>query len=347
MSESQSARSGVEPNRRIADLFDEMADLLEARHANDFRIRAYRRGADVLRDLLTSVVAILADSRRSGLEEIPGIGKSLAFAIERYVETGCIPMLKQLRDADTPKHRFESVPDVGPKLAARNQGQLHIENLGELQAAAIDGRLARVPGIGPGRAQAVRDSIAGRGVRRVVPQRTLRDADHHDEPPVAELLSVDAEYRERAAEDSLPRIVPTQFNPTGEAWLPVLHTHREARHFTAMYSNTAHAHELEMTHDWVIIRRTDHSHHQQWTVITSQLGALKGRRIVRGRENECRAFYHEHPWRVDSTERFLAPDEPRQLLLFDSQPACADWSSTNRQVQVDDERNPFLEKEVS
>lgn len=317
MRKSQQIRSGRDINRRIADLFDEMADLLEARHANDFRVRAYRRGAEVLRTLLTSVVAILDDSGRPGLEELPGIGQSLAYAIERYVETGRIPMLKQLRDADVPERPIASVPGVGPKLASRIHDQLQVENLGQLQATALDGRQTNVPGIGPRRSQAVRDSIAGRAVRRVNLQRTPRDEEHHSEPPVAELLCVDAEYREQAAADKLLRIAPRRFNPTGEAWLPVLHTHRESRHYTAMYSNTAHAHELGMTHDWVIIRRTDRNHHQQWTVITSLLGALTGRRIVRGRESECRAFYRQHPGRVDSAERFLATDEPRQLLLFD------------------------------
>ena len=304
-------------NCQIADRFDEMANLLEARHANDFRIRAYRRGARVLRELMTSVAAILKDSGRRGLEDIPGIGKSLALAIDRYVHTGRIPQLKQLRDADTSETRFRSVAGIGPKLAARIHDQLHVDTLGELEAAALDGSLQGVPGVGPRRAQAVRDSIEARGRHFSMPQRAPLDKSHHDEPPVAELLSLDAEYREKVAGGTLLRIAPKHFNPTGEAWLPILHAHRENRHYDAMFSNTAHAHELGMTHDWVIIYRTDRNHHQQWTVITSLLGVLKGRRIVRGRESECLAFYDRHPDKVTPAERFIPDGQPHQLSLFD------------------------------
>lgn len=306
-------------NEQIAIRFDEMADLLEARRANDFRIRAYRRGAQSLRELMTSVDAILDDSGPRGLEEVPGIGRSLAYSIERFIQTGRIPMLNELREADSPQRRFRSVPGVGRRLAARIHDQLHLQNLAELEAAAIDESLQDVPGIGPQKSQAVRDSIAGRGTVSRRFQRTYRDDAHHDEPPVAELLSVDAEYREKAANDTLLRIAPNRFNPTGAAWLPILRTRRESRHYSTAFSNTAHAHELGMTHDWVVLNRTDRGHHGQWTVITSLLGALKGHRIVRGREKECLAFYKAHPARVDAAERFIPEDVPRQLTLFDQQ----------------------------
>jgi hypothetical protein len=311
------ADSGQAVNCRIADCFDEMARLLEGRHANDFRIRAYRRGARVLRDLMTPVEAIFADSGRKGLEELPGIGRSLALAIDRYLHTGRIPQLKQLRDADSSEHRFRLVAGVGPTVAERIRGQLHGETAGEVQAAALDGSPQDVDGIGPRRAQAVRKSLEARSRQLTGMQRSPRDGLHHDEPPVGELLSIDAEYREKAAGDTLLRIAPKRFNPTGQAWLPVMHTHREERHYSVMFSNSAHAHELGMTHDWVIIHRTDRKHHGQWTVITSLLGTLSGRRIVRGRESECLAFYDRHPTKVTPAERFIPDGEPRQLRLFD------------------------------
>src|SRR5690606_33853745 len=111
-----------------------------------------------------------------------------------------------------------------------------------------------------------------------------------DQPSVAELLDVDEEYRRKAAADTLIRIAPRRFNPTAAAWLPILHTTRGERHYTALYSNTARAHELGTTHDWVVIYRDD-AKDGRWTVITSQFSDLKGRRIVRGREAECREFY--------------------------------------------------------
>ena len=112
--------------------------------------------------------------------------------------------------------------------------------------------------------------------------------------PVQELLEIDAQYRRLADLGKLPRIAPRRFNPTGDAWLSVLHTERADRHYTALYSNTARAHEFGMTHDWVVIYLEDHNRpgeHGRWTVITSTFGKLRGRRIVRGRESECGEFY--------------------------------------------------------
>ena len=75
-----------------------------------------------------------------------------------------------------------------------------------------------------------------------------------------------------AKQGKLPRIAPRRFNPTGDAWLPVLHTQRDGRHYTALYSNTARAHELGTTHDWVVIYRDDDQHSGSWTAITASFG---------------------------------------------------------------------------
>jgi hypothetical protein len=112
------------------------------------------------------------------------------------------------------------------------------------------------------------------------------------EPPVALLLDVDRQYRRAAAAGRLPRIAPRRFNPSGEAWLPILHTEREAWQLTALFSNTARAHELGATRDWVVVYfHTDTRGEGQRTVVTEARGVLAGRRIVRGREDECRAHY--------------------------------------------------------
>lgn len=70
-----------------------------------------------------------------------------------------------------------------------------------------------------------------------------------------------------------------------------MHTTRGMRHYTALFSNTAHAHELNMTDDWVVLVYDGLNGEHQCTVITSQFGRLKGMRIVRGREAECEALY--------------------------------------------------------
>jgi hypothetical protein len=125
------------------------------------------------------------------------------------------------------------------------------------------------------------------------PSRTA-PAPHDARPSVADLLDIDREYRRRAG--TLPRITPRQFNPNGNAWLPVLHTTRGDRHFTALFSNSGRAHELGRTHDWVVIHAEDGTGGHQWTVVTPRVGALKGRRVVRGREPEC-LHHYRHPSR--------------------------------------------------
>ena len=87
-------------------------------------------------------------------------------------------------------------------------------------------------------------------------------------------------------------IAPKRFNPRNEAWLPILHTDRNNWHFTVLYSNTARAHELGRTHDWVVVYFYD-DHHQegQHTVVTETRGSLVNKRVIRGREAECRAHY--------------------------------------------------------
>ena len=113
-----------------------------------------------------------------------------------------------------------------------------------------------------------------------------------DGPGVKTLIEVDREYRLQAEQGKLPLIAPRRFNPEGRAWLPVLHTDRDGWHFTVMYSNTARAHELKRTHDWVVVYFYD-DHHQegQNTLVTESRGPLTGQRVVRGRELECREFY--------------------------------------------------------
>jgi putative hydrolase len=111
-------------------------------------------------------------------------------------------------------------------------------------------------------------------------------------PEVNTLLEVDREYRLQAEQGQLQLIAPKRFNPDGKAWLPVLHTDRDGWHFTVLYSNTARAHELKRTRDWVVVYFYD-DHHQegQCTLVTESRGPLAGRRVVRGRELECREFY--------------------------------------------------------
>jgi hypothetical protein len=141
--------------------------------------------------------------------------------------------------------------------------------------------LEEVAGVGPRIALVIRDLVThGRLTARtpVSPR-----------PPVDELLDVDREYRQKAAAGALPLIAPQRFNPSGDAWLPVLHTRRGPRRYTVLFSNTPNAHRWGRTHDWVVVYDREEAGEQQYTVITAWHGPLRGHRVVAGRERECRA----------------------------------------------------------
>lgn len=271
-------------NAELADRFERIADLLEAQDANPFRVGAYLAAARTLRERHAPVVLLLARDGTEGLIRLPHIGRSLAALIDEYVRTGRIGLLDRLEGQIAPESLLARVPGIGQVLAERIHDRLGVETLEDLELAAWDGRLGDVPGFGEGRVHAVRTALAGMlARRRPVAFRTPAD---DGRPSVDVLLDVDAEYRRRAEADELPTIAPRRFNPAGRSWLPILHTERGDWHFTALYSNTARAHRLGRTHDWVVIYYERDGIEGQCTVVTEHRGALEGSRVVRGREPE-------------------------------------------------------------
>jgi putative hydrolase len=278
-------------NVQIAARLEETARLLAEQGASVYRTGAYRRAAETVRRLDSPVSEIFRREGREGLERLPAIGDSLARGIQSLLLTGRLPALDRLRGELDPEKLLASVPGIGKGLARRLHRDLGIETLEDLEAAAHDGRLAEIAGIGEKRVSGIRDSLGTR-LGRV----RDRPREPHDEAGVEEVLDVDREYRAKAAAGELRVIAPRRFNPQGAAWLPVLHTQRGERHYTALFSNTARAHELGRTRDWVVLYYDDGRGESQHTVITAQRGRLRGRRIVRGRESECEAHYlSDHP----------------------------------------------------
>jgi hypothetical protein len=267
-------------NKLIAHRFSRTADVLEAQGANPHRVRAYRRAASTLLELDRPAEDVLRHEGLDGLDRLPGIGRGLAAAIREFILTGRMPIQERFGRPADPTVVLRTVPGIGPGFARRLHDELGIETLEELEIAAYDGRLARLEGIGPKRLAAVRQTLAARLGRG---SRLLRTG---PEPPVAELLDVDCEYRELAEAHRLPTIAPRRMNPSGRSWLPILSTHREGRHYTALFSNTPRAHELQKTRDWVVLYVDQDGHRNQYTVVTASSGARRGERVVRGREDE-------------------------------------------------------------
>ncbi len=271
-------------NAWIAQRLREMAVLVDAQGGNPFRAAAYRRAADTIATLARDVREVFDTQGVGGLDALPGVGPGIAAAIAEMLGTSRWRQLEHVRGDADPTALLRTVPGIGTELAQRIHEQLGADTLEAVEVAAHDGRLERLPGIGGRRAAAIRASLAQMLARPRAPRQTGSVA----EPPIDQLLDVDREYRDRAQAGSLRRIAPRRFNPSGEAWLPVLHTQRGDWHYTALFSNTARAHALGRAHDWVVIYGEHPSLGQrQYTVVTAAQGALAGRRVVRGREAEC------------------------------------------------------------
>jgi hypothetical protein len=285
--DAQTNEAIASDNESIAAMLRKIAELLRAQGANHFRVLAYEHAAQTVESLDEPVAEILARGGVEALIELPAIGRGLAATIDELVRRGRSTQMDRLMGATDPEALLQTVPGIGPALAKSIHESLHVDSLEGLEAAAHDGRLAGLPGMGERRVAGIRANVASVLARKrpIAPPELL-------EPSVEVLLAIDRDYLEGAATGKLPKIAPRRFNPRHEAWLPVLHAERDGWHFTALFSNTARAHQLGRTNDWVVIYFYDGDHREaQHTVVTETHGPLAGRRVVRGREADCVMHY--------------------------------------------------------
>jgi DNA polymerase (family 10) len=133
-------------NADIADAFEELASLYELDGAVVYRVVAYRNAAKAIREAGVSVSEMAREGR---VDQLAGVGKTIAEKIDALLETGSIP------SADKLKARIPSglititrIPGLGPKRAKLLHEHLGISSLEDLRAAAEQGRLKDVPGFG-------------------------------------------------------------------------------------------------------------------------------------------------------------------------------------------------------
>ena len=133
-------------NQAIARVLGEIADLLEIKGENPFKIRAYRNGADIASNHPHDLTRLGVKE----LQEIPGIGKDLAARIRQLVETGASPYHTELV-AEFPPSVLDllHLQGVGPKTVATLYRDLGIKTLDDLEQAARDGRIRAMKGMGP------------------------------------------------------------------------------------------------------------------------------------------------------------------------------------------------------
>jgi DNA polymerase (family 10) len=155
-------------NAEIADVLEEIGDLLELEGENQFRIRAYRNAARLVRGLRTPVADMIA--RGDDLARLPGIGADLAAKVAGIAATGTLPLLAELR-RKTPPGLIEllRLPMLGPKRVKLLADALRIRSLADLRDACAAGRLRGVAGFGPKTIARLAEALAApqAGARRV------------------------------------------------------------------------------------------------------------------------------------------------------------------------------------
>lgn len=130
---------------KIADIFEKIADILEIKNDNQFKIRAYLRAAQSLRNLSGDIEEMANEGR---LEEIPGIGKDLAEKIAEYLKDGNIKHYDELaRTIPSGVLEMLHIPGVGPKTVKLFYEKLNIKSMKQLEKMARSHKLGELPGV--------------------------------------------------------------------------------------------------------------------------------------------------------------------------------------------------------
>ncbi|MBD3182447.1 DNA polymerase/3'-5' exonuclease PolX [Candidatus Poribacteria bacterium] len=155
-------------NTDIADIFNKLANLLEIKEANQFRVRAYRNAASTISSLSKSAADMIEDSE--DLTQLPGIGEDLAGKIEEIVKTGSLAQLTEI-EKDVPANLDElmDIPGLGAKRARKLYEELGITSLDELKKAAESGKISEIEGFGQKTEENILEELkhGGEGEKRI------------------------------------------------------------------------------------------------------------------------------------------------------------------------------------
>ncbi len=194
-------------NQEIAQIFYELADMLEVKGENRFRIRAFRKAADQIAGHVRSMADIAAEGT---LEEIPGVGEAIAKKIVEILETGQLTQHRRLREEiPAAVTALLAIPDVGPRTARLIWESLGLETIDQVEMAAETGELRKLKGLGPKMEQTILEGIQRLRARQAQPARVLLG----DALPVAERLLAGLDQcpavQRADAAGSLRRLRPT------------------------------------------------------------------------------------------------------------------------------------------
>ncbi|MCD6455762.1 MAG: DNA polymerase/3'-5' exonuclease PolX [Methanophagales archaeon] len=181
-------------NLDMARIFDEIADILELKAENRFKIRAYRRAARTIETLAQDLKVIAERGGVSELKKIPGVGEGIAKKILEIAKTGDCKTHRALKE-EVPAGLLEllAIPRVGPKTIAKMHKEIGINSIEQLEEAAKAHKLEGLPGFGV----KVEENIL-KGIeqyRRYKGRKLLSEALPRAESIVTELKKLDAVER--------------------------------------------------------------------------------------------------------------------------------------------------------
>ena len=144
-------------NKELADLFERMADILEFKGENPFKISAYRKASRILGDLTQDVEEI---SEKGELKNIPGIGEGMAEKIVEYLKTGKISKFEEVRKGVSDELiAIMDIPGMGPKTLSMIHKEKGINNFSQLERALEDGSLLGLFGMGEKKIENIKRGI--------------------------------------------------------------------------------------------------------------------------------------------------------------------------------------------
>jgi DNA polymerase (family 10) len=146
-------------NQDIARIFYELADLLEIKGENPFKIRAYRNAARLIESMSTPLEKMIREG--ADISKLPGIGEKIAAKIEEIVKTGKLAKLEKTRkELPATLRTLLSIEGLGPKRVRKLYEALHITDLASLQQAALEHKIRQLPGFGPALEEKIRKGLA-------------------------------------------------------------------------------------------------------------------------------------------------------------------------------------------
>ncbi|HYJ46704.1 MAG TPA: helix-hairpin-helix domain-containing protein [Pyrinomonadaceae bacterium] len=147
-------------NEAIAERFQRLANLMEIRGDDQFRVRSYRNAAEVIETWPTPLKQIAAEDGVKGLQQLPGVGKAISGKIVELLDKGTFDAWEKLT-AETPETTLDllRVGGIGLKTASTLHQQFKISSLDDLKRFVEGGGLEMVDGVGERTVERIRESL--------------------------------------------------------------------------------------------------------------------------------------------------------------------------------------------